>query len=48
MNRVVPSALLIVCVAVIGTLPAFAQTKPAGVPVPEDSPLFVAFNLLEK
>lgn len=49
MARVVRPALLIACVAVgIGTLPALAQTKPAGVPVPEDSPLFNAFKQLEK
>jgi hypothetical protein len=29
-------------------VPARAQTKPAGVPVAEDSPLFTAFRLLEK
>ncbi len=47
--RVVRPAFLIVCVAAgMGTLPAVAQTKPAGVPVPEDSPLFIAFRQLEK
>lgn len=49
MARVVRRALLIACAAAaIGSLPAFAQSKPAGVPVPEGSPLFVAFKLLEK
>jgi hypothetical protein len=46
---VVRRALLIACAAAgIVTLPAFAQSKPAGVPVPEDSPLFAAFKQLEK
>jgi hypothetical protein len=49
MARVFRSALLTACVAAgIGTLPAFAQTKPAGVPIPEDSPFFAAFKQLEK
>ena len=47
--RVVRPAFLIACVAAgMGTLPAVAQTKPAGVPVPEDSPLFIAFKQLQK
>ncbi|MBZ5501820.1 MAG: hypothetical protein LAN59_06180 [Acidobacteriia bacterium] len=47
--RVMRPGFLIVCVALgIGTLPAVAQTTPAGVPVPEDSPLFIAFKQLEK
>jgi hypothetical protein len=46
---VVRPAFLSACVvAAIGTLPALAQTKPAGVPVPEDSALFNAFKQLEK
>jgi hypothetical protein len=32
----------------IGALPALTQTKPAGVPVPEDSALFKAFKQFEK
>jgi hypothetical protein len=47
--RVVRSTFLITCVTTrIGTLPALAQTKPAGVPVPEDSALVKAFKQLEK
>jgi len=47
--RVVRPAFLIACVAAgMGTRPAVAQTAPAGVPVPEDSPLFIAFKQLEK
>ncbi len=47
--RVVRATFLIACVATrIGTLPALAQTKPAGVPVPEDSALFKAFKQFEK
>jgi hypothetical protein len=32
----------------LGMLPAMGQTKPTGVPVPEDSPIFKSFLLLEK
>ena len=46
---VIRPALLGACLlAGMGTLPALAQTKPAGVPVPEDSALFNAFKQLEK
>ena len=48
MSRIIPPALLIVWVAAgLGTPLALAQTKPVGVPVPEDSPLFAAFKKLE-
>lgn len=48
MARVVRPTLLIASVAtVIGILPALTQTKPVGVPVPEDSALFKAFKEFE-
>ena len=47
--RIVRPALLTACVAAgMGALPALAQTAPAGVPVPEDSPIFTAFKQLEQ
>ena len=47
--RVVRPTFLIACASTgIGVLLAFAQTKPAGVPVPEDSALFKTFKQLEK
>ncbi len=39
---------LVVTACLCFVMPARAQTKPAGVPVSEDGPLFNAFNLLEK
>jgi hypothetical protein len=49
MARVVRTPFLIACAAAsMGTLSALAQTKPAGVPVPEDSALWTAFKQLEK
>src|SRR5229473_6023991 len=46
--RVARPAVLIACAAAgIGILPALAQTKPVGVPVPEDSALLKAFKQFE-
>lgn len=41
-------AWLVVTACLCFVMPARAQTKPAGVPVSEDGPLFNAFKLLEK
>jgi hypothetical protein len=49
MARALGPELLSMCVAAsMGTLPVCSQTKPAGVPVSEDSAIFTAFKQLEK
>ena len=47
-GRIVCVAAFCVCATLAGALPALAQEKPTGTPVPEDSAIFKAFALLEK